>query len=88
MGDTFFVVSREGTNDMEGAFLLTIAPTSDVMYGYFTTPDTVGAVVFATWVMAKMTDADHATVDERIKKGHDRLARTTFSPPTALGTSS
>jgi hypothetical protein len=34
------------------------------------------------------TDADHATVDERIKKGHDRLARTTFSPPTALGTSS
>jgi hypothetical protein len=56
------------------------------MYGYFTTPDTVGAVVVATWVMAKMTDADH--VDERIKKGHDRLARTTFSPPTALGTSS
>jgi hypothetical protein len=74
--------SREGTNDMEGAFLLTVSPTSDLMYGYFTTPDAVGAVVFATWVMAKMTGADDATVNERIRKGQDRLARTTFSRPT------
>jgi hypothetical protein len=80
--------SREGTNDMEGAFLLTISPTSDLMYGYFTTPDTVGSVVFATWVMAKMTGADEATVNERIRKGQDRLARATFSRPTAPGTSS
>ena len=79
--------SREGTNDMEGAFLLTISPTSDLMYGYFTTPDTVGSVVFATWVMAKMTGADEATVTERIKKGQDRLARATFSGPMAPGTS-
>jgi hypothetical protein len=67
---------------MEGAFLLTVAPTSDLMYGYFTTPDTVGAVVFATWVLAKMTGADDATVTERIRKAEERLVRTTFSRPT------
>jgi len=77
--------SREGTNDMEGAFLLTVSPTADLMYGYFTTPDTVGAVVFATWVLAKMTGVDEAIVNERIKKAQDRLARTTLSRPTAAG---
>ena len=63
------------------------SPTSDLMSGYFTTPDTVGSVVFATWVMAKMTGADEATVNDRIRRGQDRLARATFSRPTAPGTS-
>lgn len=74
--------SHEGSNDMEGAFLLTVAPTSDIMYGYFTTPDAVGAVVFGTWVMAKMTGASEAVVTDRIKRAQDRLARTTISWPT------
>jgi hypothetical protein len=73
--------SKTGTNDMEGAFLLTVAPTSDVMYGYYTTPDVTGAVVFSSWVMAKMTGADEATVNERLKRGRDRLGRTTITNP-------
>jgi hypothetical protein len=51
------------------------------MYGYYTTPDVTGAVVFSSWVMAKMTGADEATVNERLKRGRDRLGRTTITNP-------
>ena len=78
--------SKEGTNDMEGAFLLTVNPTSNVMYGYFTTPDSLGGVVYATWVLAKMAGADEATIAERLKKAQGLLARMTISGPAARPT--
>lgn len=75
--------SRQDANDMEGVFSLIISPNGNSMYGYFTSPDEQGGIVYATWSLAKMTDTDEAKVTERLKKAQDRLIKTTISGPTS-----
>jgi hypothetical protein len=74
--------SRADTNDMEGVFLLTVSPNANFMYGYFTSPDTLGGIVYATWILAKMTGADEAKIRERMKKARETLKATTVAGPT------
>ncbi|HYJ89134.1 MAG TPA: nucleotide-binding protein [Pyrinomonadaceae bacterium] len=74
--------SREESNDMEGVFVLTVNPTSNIMYGYFTSPDEIGGVVYAMWVLAKMAGADEARVAERLKKAEELLKQKTVLGPS------
>jgi len=78
--------SREEVNDMEGVFVLTVSPAANVMYGYFTSPDEIGGVVYATWVLAKRTAADGSVIDqgkldERLSKAQGMLKSKTVSGP-------
>ena len=74
--------SREGTNDMEGLFLLTVSPTGDYMYGYFTSPDVTGGIVYATWTLAKMEGVDEAKLERRLASARKRLKVGTVLGPT------
>lgn len=74
--------SREGTNDMEGLFLLAVSPTGDYMYGYFTSPDVAGGTVYATWALAKMNGADEAKLEKRLTAARKRLKVGTVLGPT------
>jgi hypothetical protein len=73
--------SREESNNMAGAFMLTVSPRGDYMYGYFTSPDVGGATVYATWVLAK-TDADEAKIEKRLASARKRLKQATVLGPT------
>ena len=76
--------SREGTNNMEGVFVLTVSPDANFMYGYFTSPDEQGGIVYATWVLAKTTGTSEDKVNERIRKARSMLKKTTIlgsTPP-------
>lgn len=73
--------SREEHSDTGGAFILNVSPNSNYMYGYFTSPDETGGVAYASWILAKMTGADETKVNERLKKAHEMLSRTTVSLP-------
>lgn len=75
--------SLPGKNNMEGVFMLTISPNANYMYGYFTSPDERGGIVYATWVLAKMSDADEAEITERIRKARTLLKGFTIFGPTA-----
>jgi hypothetical protein len=80
--------SHPGKNNMEGVFMLTFSPNANYMYGYFTSPDEKGGIVYATWVLAKMTDADEAEVNERMRKARTLLKGITIlgpAIPPALG---
>jgi hypothetical protein len=71
---------------MEGVFVLTVSPAANVMYGYFTSPDEIGGVVYATWVLAKTTGADGSVIDqgkldERLNKAQGMLKLKTVSGP-------
>lgn len=75
--------SREELNDMEGVFILTVHPTSNFMYGYFTSPDQTGGVVYATWVLAKMAEGvDEAKINERLTKAQNLLKLMTVAGPS------
>jgi len=77
--------SREGTNNMEGIFMLTISPHANYMYGYFTTPNESGGIVYATWVLAKMGGSE-AEISERMRKARAMLKKLTITgsqPATA-----
>ena len=73
--------SREGLNNMEGLFILTISPQANFMYGYFTTPDEAGGIVYATWVLAKMGGPEDE-VNERMRKARAMLKKLTITGPT------
>jgi Predicted nucleotide-binding protein containing TIR-like domain len=73
--------SQEESNDMEGLFMLTISPSGDYMYGYFTSPDEGGGTVFATWILAKITGADEAKVEKRLASARKRLKHATILGP-------
>ncbi|HBB96910.1 MAG TPA: hypothetical protein DC054_16145 [Blastocatellia bacterium] len=73
--------SQEGKNNMEGVFVLTISPHTNFMYGYFTSPDEQGGLVYATWILAKMTDADETEVNERMRKARAMLKKITILGP-------
>ena len=72
--------SRADSNDMEGVFVLTIDPTSTIMYGYFTSPDKRGGVVYATWLLAKMAKADEAQIEELLKEAQELIGMTVTGP--------
>lgn len=78
--------SRAETNDMQGLFMLTVSPSSDYMYGYFTSPDAGGATVFATWVLAKTADVDEAKIEKRLASARKRLKQATVLGPTPEAT--
>jgi hypothetical protein len=72
--------SRADSNDMQGVFVLTIDPTSTIMYGYFTSPGTRGGIFYATWVLAKMAGADEALIEERLKQAQEFMGTTVTGP--------
>lgn len=74
--------AREGSNDMEGIFMLAVSPAGDYMYGYFTSPDEGGGTVYATWILAKMTGADEAKIEKRLASARRRLKQATVLGPT------
>jgi hypothetical protein len=74
--------SRAGSNDMEGIFMLTVSPSGEYMYGYFTSPDVGGATVYATWVCAKTVGADEAKIEKRLASARKRLKQATVLGPT------
>jgi len=69
--------SREGENNMDGVFMLTFSPHASFMYGYFTSPDQKGGIVYATWVMAKVSGADEAKVESRLAAAREMLREST-----------
>jgi hypothetical protein len=72
--------SRAESNDMQGVFVLTIDPTSKIMYGYFTSPGIRGGIFYATWVLAKMAGADEALIEERLKQAQEFMGTTVTGP--------
>lgn len=74
--------SRAESNDMEGMFMLTVSPSGDYMYGYFTSPDEGGATVYATWSLAKIAGADEARIERRLESARKRLKHATVLGPT------
>lgn len=74
--------SRVESNDMEGMFMLTVSPSGDYMYGYFTSPDEGGATVYATWSLAKIAGADEARIERRLESARKRLKHATVLGPT------
>jgi len=76
--------NRVGTNNMEGVFMLTISPDANLMYGYFTSADPKGGIIYAAWVLAKMAEATEAKVNERMRKARNMLRETTITDLTTL----
>ncbi|HEY0426277.1 MAG TPA: nucleotide-binding protein [Pyrinomonadaceae bacterium] len=70
--------------DTCGVFMLKVSTNSKYMYGYFTSPDESGAITYASWVLAKMTNADESEIKERLKKAENMLKKLTIglTPPT------
>jgi hypothetical protein len=71
--------SRAENSDTSGVFILTVSPSANYMYGYFTSPDETGGAVYASWVLAKKAGADETKVNERLKKAQAMLTKTTIS---------
>ncbi len=71
--------SRADSSDTSGVFVLTLSPSANYMYGYFTSPDETGGITYAGWILAKTAGADEAKINERLKKAQDMLAKTTVS---------
>lgn len=67
--------SSKAANNSCGAFLLTLHPSGNIMYGYFTGPDENYRVVFCPWILAR---AGHSkdNVDTLITKGEEILKDT------------
>ena len=59
--------------------VLTVGPSANYMYGYFTSPDETGGVTYATWVLAKKTGGDETRTNGRLKQAQDILTSTTIS---------
>ncbi|HYH86349.1 MAG TPA: nucleotide-binding protein [Pyrinomonadaceae bacterium] len=79
--------SFEGTNNMEGIFMLTVSPDANYMYGYFTSPDEIGGIVYASWLLVKMTDSTEAEINERMARARNKLKKITIVGPTPPTTS-
>ncbi|MCA1591371.1 MAG: toll/interleukin-1 receptor domain-containing protein [Acidobacteria bacterium] len=71
--------TRPGSS-ANGAFMLTIGPTGDFMYGCFAAPDRSGRVVFANWVLARK--GDNAMVEELLSQGEEILDQSFQTKPT------
>ena len=73
--------SRADMSDSGGVFVLNVSPNAQYMYGYYTSPDEAGRIVYAAWILAKTSGADEATVQERLKKAQEMLEKTTVTLP-------
>ena len=63
-----------------GAFMLTVGPTADVLYGYFSSQDSDGAPLFGTWVFAKADDRTEQQVLSNLLWAQGFLGQKTISP--------
>lgn len=75
--------SRKGSNNMEGIFILTISPHANYMYGYFTSPDELGGIVYATWILAKIHESDETKTAKSLEKARNMIKKTTVFGPTS-----
>jgi len=66
----------------EGFFMLTVSPTADVMYGYSTSQDENGAILYGTWTFAKKDGRTEEDVHVNLLRAQDALAERTISPKT------
>lgn len=73
--------SRVDKCDTRGVFVLNVSPAANYMYGYFTSPDEIGGVTFAGWILAKVTGADETAISARLKKAREMLTRITIGFP-------
>lgn len=71
--------SRADSSDSSGVFVLTVSPNANYMYGYFTSPDERGGIIYAGWILVKTSGADEAMISQRLRKAQDMLAKTTVS---------
>ena len=74
--------SRLDTSDVSKIFMLTVSPSANYMYGYFTSPDELGGVTYAGWVLAKKS-TDETVTRTRLETAEDILRRTTIFLATA-----
>jgi hypothetical protein len=51
------------------------------MYGYFTSPDEIGGIVYGTWVLANMNGADEVKIGKRLKRAQEMLLKNTTGGP-------
>ena len=73
----------------EGLFMLMVNPTADIMYGYSTTFDVDGALIYGTWVFAKkVVGLPEEEVHERLLRAQKTLIQSTISPFHELQSSS
>lgn len=77
---------RRGSGNASGMLLLTVNRTSNRMYGYFTSPDEDGKLLFGTWVLVKKKDAEGNDVPDdvlqsRLSEGQKRLLENTLRLP-------
>jgi hypothetical protein len=70
--------SHEAENNMDGVFMLTFTPLAKFMYGYSTAPDEKGGIVYGSWVLAKMSDADEARAEKRMEHARSMLREATI----------
>lgn len=73
--------SRAESCDTSGVFILTVSPSAQYMYGYFTSPDEIGGTVYASWVLAKRGNVDEAKINGRLKQAQVILRKTTIGIP-------
>jgi len=68
----------------EGLFMLTVSPTADAMYGYSTSRDVDGAMIYGTWVFAKKDGRAEDEIMKTLLWAQRRLKERTISPPVDL----
>jgi hypothetical protein len=64
----------------EGLFMLTVSPTADAMYGYSTSRDAHGAMIYGTWVFAKKDGRTEQEVQEKLLWAQKTLLQRTIKP--------
>lgn len=64
----------------EGFFMLTVSPIADVMYGYFTSQDENGAIVYGTWTFARKDGHAEQDVHGNLLRAQGMLRERTISP--------
>jgi len=64
----------------EGLFLLTVSPTADWMYGYSTSRDAEGAMIYGTWVFAKKNGRTEEEVLAGLTTAQNILKTRTIEP--------
>jgi hypothetical protein len=66
----------------EGFFMLTVSPVADVMYGYSTSQDENGAIIYGTWAFAKKDGRSEQEIHANLLRAQETLRQRTISPRT------
>lgn len=85
-GDRYLIGEWRSTRssaNAAGAFLLTLHPTGNIMYGYFSGPDENYKVVYSPWVLARKSGLEN--VDTLLIRGEEILKDTSRILPTTAG---